>query len=261
MARPRILLVPQFTELEWGIRPLLEAWADTASFDAPGVGDEQITEQEIDGMRDGSLRLRDLLVRRGLEEADRRRWSSYYIVGDAWSTAPAAAIAAERAGSVRGLALGHATVTYSMGGDRPAVSREVWAAMRQLLRQDHDQFLRHGIVQMTRGSVDDETAGDMIARFPDQDFMELVWQSLESDDSPLEELLNRFGGPLLLIQHVGCLSFTEEGFADATAAFPGASVDRLPTAIGAAPEFDSILRRFCDDVEARAAGAVSPRAG
>jgi hypothetical protein len=261
MTRPRILLLPQFTELEWGISPLLEKWADVASFDAPGVGNEPITEQELDGMRDGSLRLRDLLVRRGLEEVERRGWDSYFIAGDAWSTAPAAMIAAERADFVRGLALGHASIHYSMEGERPAVSREVWAAMRQLLRQNHDDFLRHGIVQMTRGSVDDETAREMIARFPDQDFMELVWESLGSEDTPLEELLKRYSGPLLLVQHVGCLSFTDEGFADATASFPEAAVDRLPTAIGAAPEFDSILRRFCEDVEARAVGPVSPRAG
>jgi hypothetical protein len=29
----RLLLVPSFTELEWGIRPQLEEWAEIASFD------------------------------------------------------------------------------------------------------------------------------------------------------------------------------------------------------------------------------------
>jgi ketosteroid isomerase-like protein len=29
--------VPSFTELEWGIRPSLEEWAEVASFDTPGV--------------------------------------------------------------------------------------------------------------------------------------------------------------------------------------------------------------------------------
>ena len=40
MRRPRILLVPHFSELDWRIKPLLEEWAQVASFDAPGVGDE-----------------------------------------------------------------------------------------------------------------------------------------------------------------------------------------------------------------------------
>src|SRR5437899_4376557 len=40
MARPRILLVPNLTELEWLIKPQLEEWAEVASFDAPGVGAE-----------------------------------------------------------------------------------------------------------------------------------------------------------------------------------------------------------------------------
>src|ERR671937_797305 len=36
---PRLLLVPSFTELEWGIRGSLEDWAEVATFDAPGIGD------------------------------------------------------------------------------------------------------------------------------------------------------------------------------------------------------------------------------
>ena len=40
MERPRLLLVPELTELEWVIKPLLEEWAEVASYDAPGVGDE-----------------------------------------------------------------------------------------------------------------------------------------------------------------------------------------------------------------------------
>jgi hypothetical protein len=40
MPRPRILLVPHFSDLEWRIKPLLEGWAQVASFDAPGVGGE-----------------------------------------------------------------------------------------------------------------------------------------------------------------------------------------------------------------------------
>jgi hypothetical protein len=53
-----LLLVPSFTELEWEpIRPQLEEWAEVASFDLPGVGDEP-----------GAERLdREIVVNRGLE--------------------------------------------------------------------------------------------------------------------------------------------------------------------------------------------------
>jgi hypothetical protein len=36
--RPRILLGPSLTELEWLIKSQLEQWAEVASFDALGVG-------------------------------------------------------------------------------------------------------------------------------------------------------------------------------------------------------------------------------
>jgi hypothetical protein len=35
-------LVPEFTELTWTIRPLLEEWADVLSYDPPGVGNESL---------------------------------------------------------------------------------------------------------------------------------------------------------------------------------------------------------------------------
>jgi hypothetical protein len=35
LTRPRLLLVPLITELEWVIRPRLEEWAEVATFDVP----------------------------------------------------------------------------------------------------------------------------------------------------------------------------------------------------------------------------------
>jgi pimeloyl-ACP methyl ester carboxylesterase len=245
--KPRLLLVPQFTELEWGrIRDQLAEWADVASYDAPSVGDEPITPAEIEGVRAGSIRLRDLFVRRGLEEVDRRGWERYFVVGDGYSTATAARIARERADAVQGIALGHASVTYDMDGERPAVRRPVWAAMRQLLSQDHREFIRHGIVQMTRGSVDDELAGRMIDRFPSGEWLERAWDSLSEEQEDIGALLAGYDGPLLLAQHVGCLSFTDEGFADAVSAFPQARTLEVPMAPGASPAFADALRDFCE---------------
>ncbi len=244
--RPRLLLVPQFTELEWAIRDQLAAWADVASFDPPSVGDEPITPEQIEGVRDGSIPFRDLFVQRALIEIDRQGWDRYFLVADAWGTATAARIALERPGAVQGMALGHASVTYDMDGERPAVNKEIFAAMRQFLSQDHREFIRHGMVQMTQGSVDDELAGRMIDRFPRGEWLEMAWDSLGAGDERLGEMLQEYGGPLLLAQHVGCLSFTDEGFADAVAAFPDARTLGVARAPAGSPEFADALRDFCE---------------
>ena len=167
MPRPRLLLIPEFTELAWGsIRSDLSEWAEVAAYDPPGVGDEPIADEDVERVRRGERSIHDLFARRGLEEVDRRGWDRFFVVADAWGNAPAARIAVERPGAVLGIALGHASLSFDMDSERPAVSREVWAAMGQLLRQDHREFIRHGIVQMTRGSVSDEAAAEMIDRFP-----------------------------------------------------------------------------------------------
>ena len=72
MERPRLLLVPMLTELEWVIKPQLEEWAEVATYDAPGVGDEPPVEDP------GS----EATARRGLAEADRRGWDSFVVVAD-----------------------------------------------------------------------------------------------------------------------------------------------------------------------------------
>ena len=214
----------------------------------------------MDAVKRGELSIHDLFARRGLAEVDRRGWSSFFVVSDGWGNAAAARIAGDRPGAVQGMALGHASLTYDMEGDRPALSREVWAAMRQFLRQDHREFIRHGIVQMTRGSVSDEVAAEMLDRFPNGEFVEVTWEALGRGGEPIGEMLKAYGGPLLLAQHVGCLSFTDEGFRDAVAGFPDARVLRLPEAPSVAPEFVEALRDFCESVAARdtALGARSP---
>ena len=36
MSRPRLLLVPEFTELTWTIKPQLAEWAEVVSYDPSG---------------------------------------------------------------------------------------------------------------------------------------------------------------------------------------------------------------------------------
>ena len=245
MPRPRLLLVPAFTELEWGIRPQLEQWADVASYDPPGVGEEPISDQERAAVECGELGLRALSVRRGLEELDRHGWDRFFLVSDGWANATAALIALERRGSVEGIAMGHASLSYEMDGEHPAVSREIWAAMLQLVRQSHGEFIRHGIVQMTRGAVDDDVAQQMLDRFEDDDLMEPVWESLGNETQPIGDMLRKVAAPMLLAQHEGCLIFTDEGFDQAVAAFPDARTIRSPDAPASNPHFAEAIRELC----------------
>src|SRR5688572_22836055 len=106
--RPRVLLVPTLTEIEWKVAPLIAEWADVATFDAPGVGGEP---------QAGELTAA-AVVARGLEEVDSRGWGRYFVAGDEHGAFQAARLAAERPGSVAGLALGHACLEYRGSGER-----------------------------------------------------------------------------------------------------------------------------------------------
>jgi hypothetical protein len=67
VARARLLLVPSFTELEWGIQPELEEWAETDSFDMPGVGKEPLPE----GLEPDATRAAELVSRWRTAAAER----------------------------------------------------------------------------------------------------------------------------------------------------------------------------------------------
>jgi pimeloyl-ACP methyl ester carboxylesterase len=250
MERPQLLLVPEFTELEWVIAPKLAEWAEVATYDPPGVGREPMEDEEIEAVRRGERRIRELMVRRGLEEVDRRGWKRFFIVAGGWSSATATRIALERPDAVRAIALGHACLSYEMEGERAPVNGEVWAAMRQLLHQDHRGFIRYGIVQMTQGSVDDVVAKRMLERFPDREFIELAWEALATEREPIGVMLEQIGCPLLLAEHQGCIAFTAEGFEDAVAAFPKARVVRVPETPGTSEQFAKELREFCEETQA-----------
>src|SRR3954454_6602881 len=175
MSRPRILLCPQFTEVEWAIAPQLSEWAEVATFDAPGVGDEPIPDQGP------QLLDRETVVRRALQELDQRGWDSGFVAGDAFGTATAARVASERPEAVRGIALGHASLHYETGGARPAVNGEGVAAMTKLLRTDYDSFVSYGIAQFTQGGFDDEMATEMVRRFPPSEIPARVWETLVAE--------------------------------------------------------------------------------
>src|SRR4051794_18007349 len=155
MGRPRILLLPHTTELEWPIRDELETWADVAAFDAPGVGDEPprdpIGPQAI--------------VERAAEELDRRAWPDCVVAADEFATASAVEVAIRSPQRVAGLALGHPVCAYATGGEAPAIHTEVMEAFVRLSQLDYRSYLR-SLTQLTQGAYDDGWVDEYIRRVP-----------------------------------------------------------------------------------------------
>jgi pimeloyl-ACP methyl ester carboxylesterase len=232
--RPRLLLVPEFTELEWAIRPLLDEWAEVISFDLPGVGDEPPAEWLN----------RQAVVERALEKLDRRGWQSCFVVGDSWGIASAVQIPLRRPEAVLGLALGHTKLSFRREGERAPINGEVVAALTELIDKDHEQFLRFGITQATGGSIDEDRAAKMVERFP-RELLRSGWEAVTRNDVDIGELLARVECPLLFAKHEGCLGSTDEGFEDAVAAFPAARTITVADAPLATEEFAEALREFC----------------
>ena len=255
MNRPRLLLVPPFSELQWVIRDQLEEWADVASFDPPGVGEEPLPEGfELDSERPGVLsKWRRLTVERGLREADGLGWDQFVVVTDGDGGPAAVGVATARPAAIQGLALGHAALSRSMQGDRAPLNRQVWEAMGQLMRQDRESFVRYGIAQMTQGSVDEALATRMLERFPNMDIVAGLWELLAQDPEPMEDelmALRERGVPFLLAKHEGCLGSTDEGYEDIVAAFPDARTVSCPEACEVSPAFAQALREFCAEIGA-----------
>jgi pimeloyl-ACP methyl ester carboxylesterase len=236
------MLCPQFTEVEWGIAPQLAEWAEVATFDAPGVGDEPVPEGGFEAYD------RQLIVDRALRELDELGWDSYFVVGDAWGTATAARVAVARPEPVLGVALGHAAPDYGTDGERPAINGEVAAAFTTLMHSDYDSFVRYGLTQFTQGGFDEDVATQMVDRFPEMDVAARVWETLMGDRESVADLLRQLDVPLLLGMHRGCLVFTPEGFEDLTAAFPDAHTAEVDKATSASEEFAAALRDFCERV-------------
>ena len=235
--RPRLLLVPLLTQIEWVSRPALVEWADVASFDAPGVGAEPPAETFG----------RDAIAARGLAELDRRGWASCIVVADGSAIATALRLASARPEAVEALALGHARLSDDMDGERPPRNREVYEALGQLLRVDYGNFARYGFTQFTLGAIDDELTAQMLERVPEA-IVRAGWDMTGEQGARFEPVLRELGVPLLLAKHEGCLADTEEGFEDAVAAFPAARTVSVAEAPSASPDFAAALRSFADDV-------------
>lgn len=259
MNPPRLLLVPSFTELEWGILPELERWADVATFDMPGTALEPLPgDLRFDGAQGiGSDELsawREAGAERGLAEVERRRWDSFVVVTDSHGAPTAVRLAAMRRDGVRGLALGHASLSHATEGDRAPMRGQVWAAFGQLARQGQEGFVRYGLAQMTRGGIDEDLAAQMIERFHDMDLVAAMVDALGREPEPIGDQLAALDLPLLFAKHEGCLGRTDEGFEDIVAAFPDARTVICPETCSSSPAFAEALRSFCREINSERDG-------
>jgi pimeloyl-ACP methyl ester carboxylesterase len=246
--KPRLLLVPSFTELEWGIKSSLEEWAEVATFDVPGVGDNEVPfEVDLDPSRRAELlaRWREASAQIGLDEVDRRDWERFVVVTDSWGAPTAVRIARMRRDALLGLAMGHAALSHSTQGERAPERAGVLAAMTQLGRQGSEAFVRYGIAQMTRGGIDEDTAQRMVERFPDMELVTATLEALGQEPEPIGDELSALEAPLLLAKHEGCLGSTDEGFEDIVVAFPNAETVICPEMCASSPVFAEALQGFC----------------
>jgi hypothetical protein len=241
MDRPRLLLVPQLTELEWLIRGELATWADVATYDAPGVGDEP----PVDDF--GS----EAVARRGLEEVERRGWDRYFVVADEFGVAAATHLAVAAGPAVQGIALGHARLSNSLTGDRPTVNREIHEACVSLMRTDPRTFVRQ-LFRLTggehsRGGFGDDLVEHYLERVPmELDLM--FWETRMFEGERIGERMAALDVPMLLAQHKGCLLYTDEGFEEAVAAFPAARAVTCAEKPSTDVAFAGVLREFCAEV-------------
>ena len=118
------------------------------------------------------------------------------------------------------------------------------AGLTALIDKDHEQFLRYGITQATGGSIDEDQAAEMVARFP-RDMIRAGWDAMTRDDVDIGALLAQIECPLLFAKHEGCLGSTDEGFEDVAAAFPDARTIAVTDAPLTSEEFAEALRGFC----------------
>jgi hypothetical protein len=152
----RLLLVPEFTELEWTIAPLLAEWAEVATYDPPGVGEKDIPEEELERLANDPVYRRERSVERGLEVIERLGWDRFTLVSDSGANFQAGRIAESIPERIRAVALGHACLRIDWRGERPTLNPEIVSAMTSLVENDHEQFLQHALTQLTGGAYGEE---------------------------------------------------------------------------------------------------------
>jgi len=241
--------VPTLTELEWPIKPLLDEWAEVASYDAPGVGDEPAL---------GGTRI-EANADRGLAELDRRGWDRCVVVGDELSSIVALLIARTRPDTVAGLVLGHACLEYRLTGAKPTLHPEIASLGRQLMDVDFRAFVHQALgawdqdkVGLVDAPVGETLVEAYLERVPAEAAAALYGELLAAVEAAgavsIEHAIRAVSVPLMFVKHEGCVFFTPESFDEAVAAFPNAAAVAAPESPGMSPKFAEALREFCESV-------------
>ena len=235
--RPRLLLIPAYSELEWTIRPQLEEWAEVAAFDPPGVGSERVPDAA------GS----SAVAERAGAELDRLGWDGCVVAADEYAIAAALKLALNRPDAVQGLALGHACLSLNPDAVPPAVNAEMRSALSQMARFDDRTFVRH-LTQVTQGHLGEEQADRMLERIPTGVGQSYLSDYTADDGDWIEGALRDLAKPLLLAEHRDCFVFTKEGYEAAVSAFPASIHLSCKDKPNSSAEFAEALREFCRSV-------------
>jgi pimeloyl-ACP methyl ester carboxylesterase len=235
VALPPVLLVPNATEMEWRIKPLIAEWTEVASYDAPGVGDEPPPEATT----------RRAIAERGIEEIERRGWERCVVVGDEFGAVTAGLLASRVPERVAGLALGHASLSLDAEGQRRPVTAEVLDTFAGMMRSNYRAYAR-ALSQVTQGAYDDDFADRWLERIPQQLMLDYGSIFLDLPGERLEDSLASLDVPLLLAEHRPCLIFTAEGFEDIVARFPDAATWSGAEKPSVSADFAAALREFCE---------------
>jgi len=248
-ARPQILLVPSWSEVQWAIKPQLEEWADVVSYDPPGVGAEPAAEGPLP----------EAIVARGAAELEQRGWTDCIVVGDDFGSVFATLVAAAQRPRVIGLALGHACLEHRLDGPRPTMIPDLLDMGRTLLDVDFRAFIRQDVgLWDSRAdySVEsaDELVEEMVKRVPREFALRLMSEleaGIEDAGASLAPFLRELELPLLLAEHKDCVMFTHYGYEDFVAAFPDAATVATPESPCLSAGFATALRDFAGRVGTR----------
>lgn len=229
-SRPRVLLFPTASKLEWPILSSLEEWADVAVISGAWLEDGQAARDAV-------------------AELDRRGWPAATVVSDEWGIVKSVELARANPDRIEALAIGHACLALRTTGPRPTLNPDVVDAFTQLLQTNFSMWAR-ALTQSTRGDYDDGLVDRFLQETPQEDALAMMGRIRARDGESFEDALRELSVPMLLAWHKECLLWTDEGFHDASAALPHAQTVATTSKCSASPEFADALRAFCTSLAA-----------
>jgi hypothetical protein len=128
----------------------------------------------------------------------------------------------------------------------------VGEALDRIMELDYRASLRQEVAiwDLRRGPGFPPASDELVERIAER-LPASTWRALssalarEADAAgDMEPILREIDVPLLLAEHRGCVSYTEEGFADIAKAFPDAQTVSCSTRPTLSEEFTAALREF-----------------